>query len=164
MVDVFRALADETRRLILDELASSDGKTLFGICSLLLARHDVGSSRQAISQHLAVLEEAGLITTERRGSVQVTRSLVGDGIPLAQFSVDDVEAEHGRLTDHGVTFTQPPTALDGEVTAVFDDSCGNLVMIISEAGKNNGEPRRCGSPLGSSAHPGQSLSDNAGHG
>jgi DNA-binding transcriptional ArsR family regulator len=67
MVDVFRALDDETRRLVLDELASSDGKTLFEICALLTARHGVGLSRQAISQHLGVLESAGLVVTERRG-------------------------------------------------------------------------------------------------
>lgn len=67
MVDVFRALDDETRRLILDELAARDGQTLFEICSVLTMRHAVSSSRQAISQHLAVLEAAGLITAERRG-------------------------------------------------------------------------------------------------
>lgn len=67
MADVYKALADETRRLILDELASRDGKTLFEICSLLLSRHGLNSSRQAISQHLAVLEEAGLITVQWSG-------------------------------------------------------------------------------------------------
>ena len=67
MTDVFKALADETRRLILDELAARDGQTLFEICSLLTVRHGVGSSRQAISQHLAVLESAGLVTVEWRG-------------------------------------------------------------------------------------------------
>ncbi|WP_163543346.1 ArsR/SmtB family transcription factor [Occultella kanbiaonis] len=67
MADVFRALDDETRRLVLDQLASRDGQTLFEICSILAARHDVSLSRQAISQHLGVLEEAGLIRTERRG-------------------------------------------------------------------------------------------------
>lgn len=64
---MFRALDDETRRLILDELADSDGQTLFEICALLTTRHGLGSSRQAISQHLGVLESAGLIRTERRG-------------------------------------------------------------------------------------------------
>jgi DNA-binding transcriptional ArsR family regulator len=67
VADVFRALDDETRRLILDELAVRDGQTLFEICTVLTTRHGVGSSRQAISQHLAVLEDAGLISTERRG-------------------------------------------------------------------------------------------------
>ncbi len=67
MADVFKALADETRRLILDELAARDGQTLFEICSLLLMRHGVDSSRQAISQHLAVLESAGLVTVRWQG-------------------------------------------------------------------------------------------------
>lgn len=71
MADVFKALADETRRLILDELAIRDGQTLFEICSLLISRHGVNSSRQAISQHLAVLEEAGLVTVQRSGRTKL---------------------------------------------------------------------------------------------
>lgn len=71
VADVFRALDDETRRLILDELAIEDGRTLFDICTLLTMRHGVASTRQAISQHLAVLEDAGLVTTERRGRTKV---------------------------------------------------------------------------------------------
>lgn len=67
MDPLFRALADETRRLILDELAAEDGQTLFAICALLTTKHGLSSTRQAISQHLAVLEEAGLVVTERRG-------------------------------------------------------------------------------------------------
>ncbi len=64
---LYRALDDETRRLVLDELAIEDGQTLFAICTLLTTKHGLGSTRQAISQHLAVLEEAGLVVTERRG-------------------------------------------------------------------------------------------------
>lgn len=56
-------------------------------------------------------------------------ALVADGIPLAQFAVDDVEAEHERLTAAGVTFTQPPTDVGAAVIAVFDDTCGNLIQI-----------------------------------
>ena len=70
VADVFRALDDETRRLILDELAARDGQTLFEICTLLTTRHGLGSTRQAISQHLAVLEDAGLVVTERRGRLK----------------------------------------------------------------------------------------------
>lgn len=58
-------------------------------------------------------------------------ALVEDGIPLAQFGVDDVKAEYERLTAHGVTFTQPPTDYEDHVIAVFDDTCGNLIMIQS---------------------------------
>ena len=65
--DVFRALADPTRRLILDELADRDDQTLFEICTRLITKHGLGSSRQAISQHLDILEAAGLIRTRREG-------------------------------------------------------------------------------------------------
>ena len=67
VVNVYRALDDETRRVILDELAASDGQTLFEICSMLTMRHNLSLTRQAISQHLGVLESAGLVMTERRG-------------------------------------------------------------------------------------------------
>jgi DNA-binding transcriptional ArsR family regulator len=67
MVDVFRALDDQTRRLVLDELSVRDGQTLFEICSTLTMRHGLSLTRQAISQHLGVLESAGLVVTERRG-------------------------------------------------------------------------------------------------
>ena len=64
---LFKALADPTRRAILDELTEKDGQTLFEVCGRLAMKHGLGSSRQAISQHLAVLEEAGLISTRREG-------------------------------------------------------------------------------------------------
>ena len=65
--DVFRALADPTRRAILDELAERDQQTLFELCGRLISKHDVASSRQAVSQHLDVLAAAGLVTTRREG-------------------------------------------------------------------------------------------------
>jgi len=64
---VFKALADPTRRKILDELAERDGQTLFEICSRLTMKHQLGSSRQAISQHLEALIGAGLVTSRRQG-------------------------------------------------------------------------------------------------
>jgi DNA-binding transcriptional ArsR family regulator len=67
MGDVFKALADPTRRRILDELTERNGQTLFEICSRLATKHQLGSSRQAISQHLEALEAAGLIQTRREG-------------------------------------------------------------------------------------------------
>ena len=67
VTDVYKALADPTRRVILDELADRNGQTLFEICTRLLSKHGIDSSRQAISQHLDVLEEAGLVTTRRDG-------------------------------------------------------------------------------------------------
>jgi DNA-binding transcriptional ArsR family regulator len=67
MGDVFKALADPTRRTILDELTQRNGQTLFEICARLATKHQLASSRQAISQHLDVLEAAGLIQTRREG-------------------------------------------------------------------------------------------------
>jgi DNA-binding transcriptional ArsR family regulator len=64
---LFKALADPTRRAILDELTDKDGQTLFEICARLSMKHGLSSSRQAISQHLAVLEEAGLVSSRREG-------------------------------------------------------------------------------------------------
>jgi DNA-binding transcriptional ArsR family regulator len=221
MGDVFKALADETRRLILDELAERNDQTLFELCGRLAMRHGVGSSRQAVSQHLDVLEAAGLVTSERQGRYKLHRfdpaplraitdrwpctgprgarmrinltsvlvddqakalafytdllgfvvkndipmgehrwltvvspespdgpelllepdahpaarpfkaALVEDGIPFTSFAVDDVRAEHQRLMARGVVFTQPPTDMGPVTTAVFDDTCGNLVQIAS---------------------------------
>jgi DNA-binding transcriptional ArsR family regulator len=65
--DVYKALADQTRRAILDELSERDGQTLFELCTRLTSRHGLGSSRQAVSQHLDVLEDAGLVTSRREG-------------------------------------------------------------------------------------------------
>jgi DNA-binding transcriptional ArsR family regulator len=65
--DVYRALADPTRRAILDELRQRDAQTLFELCTRLATTHRLGSSRQAISQHLEVLESAGLVRTRRQG-------------------------------------------------------------------------------------------------
>lgn len=67
MGDVFKALADPTRRAILDELSERDGQTLFELCSRLASKHGLGSTRQAISQHLDVLESAALVRTRREG-------------------------------------------------------------------------------------------------
>ena len=65
--DVFKALADPTRRAILDELTDRDGQTLFELCGRLTMKHQISSSRQAISQHLELLEAAGLVVVRREG-------------------------------------------------------------------------------------------------
>jgi DNA-binding transcriptional ArsR family regulator len=67
VADIYGALADATRRAILDELVERDGQTLFEICARLTMKHGLSSSRQAISQHLDVLEAAGLVRTKREG-------------------------------------------------------------------------------------------------
>ncbi|MGZ3396422.1 MAG: ArsR/SmtB family transcription factor [Ktedonobacterales bacterium] len=71
MSDVFEAIATPVRRAILDELVERDGQTLFELCARLTMRHEMGLTRQAISQHLAVLESAGLVTTTRQGKYKL---------------------------------------------------------------------------------------------
>lgn len=69
--DLYRALADPTRRLLLDELRERDDQSLFELCTRLAVVHQVTSSRQAVSQHLAVLEAAGLVRSRRSGRTKL---------------------------------------------------------------------------------------------
>ena len=59
-------------------------------------------------------------------------ALVEDGIPYTSFGVDDVNAEFRRLRDRGVRFTQEPLEMGPVTTAVFDDTCGNLIQIAQQ--------------------------------
>ncbi|MEU2154853.1 VOC family protein [Streptomyces sp. NPDC019396] len=59
-------------------------------------------------------------------------TLVKDGIPLAQFAVDDVTAEYERLRGLGVRFTQEPLETGPVTVAVLDDTCGNLIQIATK--------------------------------
>ena len=81
--DVFKALADPTRRAILDELMDRDGQTLFELCARLTTNHGLGSTRQAISQHLDLLEAAGLVISRREGRYKLHDL---DTAPLRQIS------------------------------------------------------------------------------
>ena len=56
-------------------------------------------------------------------------ALVADGIPFTAFAVDDVRAEHARLTAAGVVFKQPPLTMGPMTVAVLDDTCGNLIQL-----------------------------------
>ena len=58
-------------------------------------------------------------------------ALVQDGIPYASFAVDDVYQESERLRALGVRFTQEPAVMGPVTTAVFDDTCGNLIQIAA---------------------------------
>ena len=51
-------------------------------------------------------------------------------IPAAIFHVDDVDAEHARLTDLGVQFMAPPTAMGTYKMAILDDTCGNWIQLL----------------------------------
>ena len=61
-------------------------------------------------------------------------ALVADGIPYASFAVTDVQAEYERLSGQGVLFTQKPLTMGPVITAVFDDTCGNLIQIAAPVG------------------------------
>lgn len=87
----FHAIADPTRRLILEELAKRDDQTLYELCVRMLTGHGVDMSRQGIEKHLAILEEAGLVDSERHGKYKVLRLDTG---PLHR----DVEPWVRRLT------------------------------------------------------------------
>jgi len=63
---VFKALADASRRELLDHLRAENGQTLGELCERL-AKTGIGMSRQAVSKHLAILEEANLVATVKRG-------------------------------------------------------------------------------------------------
>jgi DNA-binding transcriptional ArsR family regulator len=65
--DVYKAIADQTRRIILDELIERDRQTLFELCGRLTMKHGLTSSRQAISQHLDVLQAVGLVIAVKDG-------------------------------------------------------------------------------------------------
>lgn len=67
MADLFEALSAPARRAILDELHDRDGQTLFELCTRLTMKQGLSLTRQAVSQHLAVLEEVGLVSTRREG-------------------------------------------------------------------------------------------------
>lgn len=81
MGDVFKALADPTRRALLDELTDRDGQTLFELCARLAVRHGLTPSRQAVSQHIDLLVDAGLIRRRRESRYTFhhidTRPLLG---------------------------------------------------------------------------------------
>ena len=70
--DVFDAIAAPARRAILDELVERDGQTLFELCARLAMKHEIGLTRQAISQHLEVLDTAGLLRVFATGRTKCT--------------------------------------------------------------------------------------------
>ena len=58
-------------------------------------------------------------------------ALVTDGIPFTSFAVDDVQKEFERLQGLGVRFVQEPAEMGPVTTAVFDDTCGNLLQMAA---------------------------------
>ena len=76
--------------------------------------------------------ELSLEPDEHPAARPFKQALVEDGIPFTSFAVDDVAAEYERLVGRGVRFTQPPADMGVVTTAVFDDTCGNLIQIAAE--------------------------------
>lgn len=68
---IFKALGDSTRRLILDELSERNELTLYELTIRLITKYDLSITRQAIAKHLSVLEDAGLVTSKRKGKYRV---------------------------------------------------------------------------------------------
>ena len=60
------------------------------------------------------------------------QALFADGIPLTAFFVDDIDEEHERMTQLGVTFTMKPTLMGSVTVAVLDDTCGNLIQLVQQ--------------------------------
>ena len=77
--DIFKALGDSTRRLILDELSERNEMTLYELTVRLITKHNLNISRQAIAKHLSVLDDAGLVKSKRKGKYRV---LMFNNIPL----------------------------------------------------------------------------------
>ncbi|AFH62955.1 ArsR/SmtB family transcription factor [Paenibacillus mucilaginosus] len=68
---IFKALSDSTRRLMLDELSERNEMTLYELSVRLIMKHDLSITRQAIAKHLSALEDAGLVTSEKKGKYRV---------------------------------------------------------------------------------------------
>ena len=70
---IFKALSDSTRRLIIDELSERNELTLYDLTARLIMKHNLTISRQGIAKHLSVLEDAGLVKSQRKGKYRVLR-------------------------------------------------------------------------------------------
>lgn len=68
---IFKALADSTRRLMLDELSERNEMTLYELTARLIMKHNLSISRQAIAKHLTILEDAGLVMSKREGKYRL---------------------------------------------------------------------------------------------
>lgn len=86
---VFKALADPVRRRLLDNLHKRNGQTLSELCA------DQDMSRQAVTKHLAILEDAGVVVTRKRGREKLHYL---NPVPIQDIADRWIEKyEHGRL-------------------------------------------------------------------
>ena len=100
--DIFRALADPTRRAILDALFASDGQSVGALCAL-----SPEMTRFGVMKHLRVLEEASLVTTVRRGR---TKLHYLNPVPIAQIA-------HRWVSKYAAPFASALVDLEGQVAA-----------------------------------------------
>jgi DNA-binding transcriptional ArsR family regulator len=100
--DVFRALADTTRRALLDSLFSRDGQTLNELCASFPEM-----TRFGVMKHLSVLEEANLVVTSRQGR---TKRHYLNPVPIEQVA-------NRWISKYAARFTSALVALDEQVTA-----------------------------------------------
>lgn len=102
-----------------------------------VAKHDVPLGEYRWLTVVGADEPGGvellLEPDENPAAKAYTHALAEQGIPAASFAVDDVDSAHRELTDQGVVFVQPPAANGPVRTAVLDDTCGNLIQLVSPA-------------------------------
>lgn len=80
--------------------------------------------------------ELGLEPDAHPAAKKFKAAMAEDGIPFTSFAVEDIAAEHQRLESLGVRFTQRPVDYGTVITAVFDDTCGNLIQIAQEKSRS----------------------------
>lgn len=98
-------------------------------------------SRSSVQRTLLVAQSSCSSLISTPSAKPYKSALVADGIPAASFAVDNVRETYAELVDKGVRFTQEPTVMGPEVTAVLDDTCGNLIQLTSPA---TASPGACG--------------------
>ncbi len=76
LAKILQALADSTRRTILEELSDRDEQSLFEIFASLMEKHQLSITRQAVSKHLKILEDSGLIETAWSGRTKLHTSCI----------------------------------------------------------------------------------------
>lgn len=95
LATVLHALADATRRAILEELALRDGQSLFEVLGRLVEKHQLSITRQAVSKHLKVLEDAGLINVAWNGRTKLHTSCIRTKKELLVGWLEDIMPESG---------------------------------------------------------------------
>ena len=96
LANVIQALADSTRRTILEELSVRDNQSLFEILARLVEKHQLSITRQAVSKHLKVLEETGLIETAWSGRTKLHTSCVSDSKELLIHWLEEIVPKEKR--------------------------------------------------------------------